>query len=77
MIGQSSSAASGVSFTANSIREGSTIMLRMSLGCGFRLSRWASIRRGPSVKNSFSYSFSGRNAAAMVVAVSSRSISSP
>jgi hypothetical protein len=22
-------------------------MLRMSLGCGLRLSRWASIRRGP------------------------------
>ena len=28
------------------------------------------MRRGPSVKNSFSYSFSGRKAAAMVVAVS-------
>jgi Type IV secretion-system coupling protein DNA-binding domain len=27
----------------------------MSLGCGFFLSRWASIRRGPSVKNAFSY----------------------
>ena len=73
----SSRAASGVPFTAASIRDGSAIILRMSLGCGLRLSRWASIRRGPSVKNSFSYSFSGRNAAAMVAAVSSRSISSP
>ncbi len=54
---ESSNAASGVPFTAASIRDGSAIILRMSLGCGLRLSRWASIRRGPSVKNSFSYSF--------------------
>ena len=65
------SAASGVPFTLEAIWSGSDIHFKRSLESDLYLSRWARILRGPSVKKAFSYSLSGRNAAAIVIAVSS------